>query len=265
MEGIDIFFLVWMWVLPAVAIMWSIIVPIFWFVILPAVSKKLMWARFRNSSILAIADDTGWAELVVTAKSLPEGILETKTRGWRFMPRLRWKKKADATVSDDEAERLRKEEFAENLASRKYILKDLGKPFWFGYDGKNALVNPPTLAALQQNPSKGVGNPEGFLTNLREFAKTLPMEAYNNMNKLVDELHENLVKKQSTLTILDPKVMKAVVPTMFTPSQIDALAANRELYGATKRGHEYGKLIIGGALILGLVIIAIVAIMYLSK
>ena len=265
MNEVDIFFIIWVWVLPALAIMLSVLVPLVWVFIVPKVSKKLMWARFRNSSILAIADDTGWAELVVTAKSLPEGILETKTRGWRFMPRLRWKKKADANVSDDEAERLRKEEFAENLASRKYILKDLGKPFWFGYDGKTALVNPPTLAALQLNPVKSVGNPEGFLTNLREFAKTQPVNVYESMNKLIDELHENLAKKQSSLTILDPKVMKAVIPTMFTPSQIDALAANREMYGMLKKGHEYGKLIIGGALIIGLVILGIVAISYLMK
>jgi len=255
--------LVWMWLLPALAIALTSLAIVFWFFLLPKVSKKLMWARFRNSSILALADDTGWAELVVTAKSLPEGILETKSRGWRFMPRLRFKKEPEKPLEKQQAEEARQREFAETLASRKYMLKDLGKPFWFGYDGKIALVNPATLAVLQGQPKEG--NPEGFLTKLRDYAKSQPLQIYEAMNPLIDELHENLKQKASGLTILDPKIMKAVVPTMFTPSQVDALAANREAYGMAKKGKEYGKLIIGGALIIGLVILGIVAMSYLMK
>lgn len=263
MNEFDIIYIIWMWVLPALAIMWSVLVPVVWIFIVPKTSKRLMWARFRNSSILAIADDSGWADLVVTTKSIPEGIFETKDHGWRFMPRVQLKKELDPKQAGVSSENTDQTQLAEQIASRKYILKDLGKPFWFCYDGKVAVVNPATLAALQETSRQH--NPESYLTKMREFASTQPVQVYTELTKLIEELHETLQKKTSTLTVLDPKIMKTILSKMFNVSQIAALATNREEYGAKLKGHEYGKLIIGGALIIGLVILGIVAISYLMK
>jgi len=255
MNEVDIFYLVWMWLLPALAVMWSVLVPVVWFFIVPKISKKLMWARFKNSNIFALADDSGWAELVVSTKTLPEGIHETKNHGWRFQLRPRWKKEQKDPTKEQ----------IEQLASRKYMLKDLGKPFWFGYVGKVTLFNPPTLAALQQDNSSS-GNPTMYFAKLEQFIeKECPQGLVSSLKGLVEELKQNLEDKAKSLTILDPKIIKEVLPQMNTPSQIDALAANREMYGMLKKGHEYGKLIIGGALIIGLVILGIVAISYLMK
>jgi len=251
---VNIIYIVWMWVLPALGIMLGILVPIVWIFIIPKISKKLMWARFKNSNIFALADDSGWAELVVSTKTLPEGIHQTKNHGWRFMLRPRWSKEPkDAT-----------KEQIEQLASRKYMLKDLGKPFWFGYVGKVTLFNPPTLAALQQsNPSSS--NPTMYFGKVEEFIKQCPEHLATPLKGLVEELKQNLENEAKKITILDPKIIKEVLPQMNTPSQIDALAANREMYGMLKKGHEYGKLILGGAIIIGLIILAIVAMSFAMK
>jgi hypothetical protein len=255
MNEFDILYIIWMWVLPALGIMFSILVPIVWVFIIPKISKKLMWARFKNSNIFALADDSGWAELVVSTKTLPEGIHQTKDHGWRFMLRPRWSKEPkDATT-----------EQIEQLASRKYMLKDLGKPFWFGYVGKVTLFNPPTLAALQQDSGSG-SNPEMYFSKISEFIQSLEEnDVTKRLKSLVEELKQNLENKAKTITILDPKIIKEVLPQMNTPSQIDALAANREMYGMLKKGHEYGKLILGGAIIIGLIILAIVAMSFAMK
>ena len=52
---------------------------------------------------------------------------------------------------------------------------------------------------------------------------------------------------------------------MNTPSQIDALAANREEYGRRQRGRDIGKFIIGGMLIIGLVAVIVAALYFLTK
>lgn len=251
MEIIELFFLVWMWLLPMVAIACLILVPTVWFFIFPKISKKLMWARFRNSSILALADDSGWVELVVTDKIIPEGIVETKKHGWFFLPRPRWSKEVKHVS----------QVLVERMAATKYMLKDLGKPFWFAYSGKVLLVNPKTLASITKS-GKG-DNPAGQFQSLLDYAKTLPPHLSEPLVKLVEDLKAAVETKP--LTILQPQKIKEIVASMHTPSQIEALATNREQYGMLKRGHEYGKLIIGAGLIIGLVIIAIVAIMYLSK
>lgn len=185
---------------------------------------------------------------------LKEGIHETKDHGWRFQLRPRWSKEPK------DAEH----EYAEQLASRKYMLKDLGKPLWFSYMGKIALFNPPTLAALQQTSPSGT-NPTTYFVKIEEFVKTMPLHLADPLKGLVGELKQNLEASAKTLTILDPKIIKEVLPQMITPSQIGALAVNRERYGELKKGHEYGKLILGSALIIGLIILAIVAMSFAMK
>jgi hypothetical protein len=255
MNEFDILYIIWMWVLPALGIMFSVLVPVVWVFMIPKISKKLMWARFKNSNIFALADDSGWAELVVSTKTLPEGIHQTKNHGWRFMLRPRWSKEPKNATTEQ----------IEQLASRKYMLKDLGKPFWFGYVGKVTLFNPPTLAALQQDNGSG-SNPTIYFSKISEFIQSLEEnDVTKRLKSLVEELKQNLENKAKSITILDPKIIKEVLPQMNTPSQIDALAANREMYGMLKKGHEYGKLILGGAIIIGLIILAIVAMSFAMK
>jgi hypothetical protein len=257
MNEFDILYIIWMWVLPALGMMFTVLVPIIWVFIIPKISKKLMWARFRNSSIIAMADDSGWAELVVTTKTLPEGIHQTKEHGWRFMLRPRWKKPLGDNPTEDQIKRREREEQVEQLASRKYVLKDLGKPFWYGYDGKVTLVNPPTLAALQQSSSH-IGNPTIYFAKIEEFVKReCPEHIATPLKGLVEELKENLEREAHKITILDPKIIKEVLPLMNTPSQIGALAANRERYGELKRGHDYGKLALVAIVVLGMVAVVI--------
>jgi len=264
MNEFDVLYIIWMWVLPMLGIMFTILVPVVWVFIIPKISKKLMWARFKNSNIFALADDSGWAELVVSTKTLPEGIHQTKDHGWRFMLRPRWKKELKDPSKEQEKKDATKEQI-EQLASRKYMLKDLGKPFWFGYVGKVTLFNPPTLAALQQSSSQS-GNPAMYFGKIEEFVKQqCPEHLATPLTSLVEELKQNLESEAHKITILDPKIIKEVLPQMNTPSQIDALAANREMYGMLKKGHEYGKLILGGAIIIGLIILAIVAMSFAMK
>lgn len=253
--AIELLAIIWMWVLPALGMTAITVVPIFWFLIVPKLARRLTWGRFQNVNVFALADDTGWADIVLTTKSIPEGIYETEKHGWRFNPRLRWTK----------AEKTAEREFVEQLVTQKYILKDYGKPFWFGYLGKVMNVNPRTLAGLQQSQTNNP-TPEMLTLKIRDYVKTtLPQQFSEGLTQLVDELEKKLTEKAKTITILDPKVIKEVLPQMVTPSQLDALATNREQYGMKKVGHEYGKLIIGGALIIGLVIIAIVAMSFLMK
>lgn len=253
MEPIEIFMFLWMWILPMVGVVFLILFPVFWFLLMPKISKKLFWAKFKNANVIAMADDSGWAELIVTTKTLPEGIHETKEHGWRFQLRPRYSKEPkDVNV-----------ELAEQLASRKYMLKDLGKPFWFCYSGKVALFNPATLAALEQ--PQYMDNPKVYFKDIRDFAGKLSADIAEPLRKLVDKLEEKVESAMKPVTVLDPKIVKTVLPQMITPSQIDALAANRELYGMKKRGMEYGKLILGGSLIIGLIILAIVAMSFAFK
>jgi hypothetical protein len=247
MNEFDILYIVWMWLLPSIGISLTFLDVVIWFFILPKISKKLMWARFKNSNIIALAGDSGWVELVVSTKTLPEGIHQTKEHGWRFQLRPRWTKEAKP---ENQA-------LVEQLASRKYFLKDLGKPLWFTYEGKIPLVNPPTLAALQYNAKPSNPTPDMMTAKLVEFATTMPEHLATPLKKLVEELKEKLEEKAKNLTILDPKIIKETLPQMITPSQIDALAANRERYGELKRGHEYGKLALVAIVVLGMIALVI--------
>lgn len=214
-----------------------------------------MWARFKNASIFALADESGWAELVVSTKTLPEGIHQTKDHGWRFHLRPIYSKVAKDPTKEQ----------IEHLASRKYMLKDLGKPFYYGYEGKVPIFNPAILMALQQSSSPS-GNPTMYFGKIEEFIKKdCPASVVSPLMGLVEELKQNLENEAHKITILDPKIIKEVLPQMNTPSQIDALAANREQYGALKKGRDLSKLVIGGMLIIGLVAVIVASLYFLTK
>lgn len=251
-------------VLPIFAILFMVFAPIFWFLIVPAIARMLTWKRFQKVSFHVVGDDTGYVSLVPTKEELPEGVVKT-VKGYHFLPRAKWKTGNPGTPSH-----------IENLLLRKFIWKEMGKPIWIGYAGKVALVNPATLAAAQQvQDKKPIGDPKTMIEKLTNYVKTLPktltVKSFREQKnfRLRDDLTTMLKQLKTEMkilpyTVVDPTKIKELVRKMYTPSQLDALATNREQYGMKKRGQEYGKLILGGALIIGLVIIAILLVVTLA-
>jgi len=263
MDPLTIFWILWLLVLPILGITFAIGFPVFWFFIVPKVARVLTWCRFKNVSFHFISDDTGYAYLVPSAKDvIPEGVVQTKNFGYRLLPRL-----GATNPTGDE-----KGELAKRLLLRKYVWADMGKPIWFGYAGKVACFNPATLALLEQGKAKGNpdGNVVGLLEEIKSYVRNLPKvltvksfgreKTFNLKDDLLRMLEklESYVKFQ-TYTPFDPTIIKSVIPKMFTPSQLKALALNREHYGMLKRGKEYGKLIIGASVIMGILVFGIVA------
>lgn len=244
----EIFFILWIFVLPILGVTLATVFPIFWFFIVPKIARTLTWKRFRKVSFHFLGDDSGYAYLLPTTEELPEGIVKTK-RGFRFLPRPRWTKGNPNNP---------KTAMVENILLRKFVWKDMGKPIWFGYAGKVASVNPVTLAALQQTKSETL-NTNGYISKIRKYVNTLSKDPKNHLTTMLNELQKGL--NFQTLTVIDPTKIKEVLPQMFTPSQLDALATNRETRGMKRAGRQYTPLILGGGLILGLVIIAIILVM----
>lgn len=264
MDPMELFWILWMFVLPIVGITALSLVPTFWFFIVPKISRMLTWKRFQKVSFHVIADDTGYVTILPTTEEIPEGIVKTK-QGYRFLPRPKWKKTLGNPGN------------TAPLLLRKFIWKEMGKPIWLGYAGKVAAVNPATLAGIQQaQSSEQIGQPKTVLNKLEKYVRKLPktlavksvhgQKSFNlreDLTKMLKSLQNEL--NILPLTLVDPTKIKEVISQMYTPSQLDALATNREMYGMKKRGQEYGKLILGGALILGLVIIAILLVTTLAK
>jgi len=268
--ALEIFWMLWMLVLPILGISLSILVPVVWFFIVPRVARMLTWARFKNVSIHAIADDSGFAELVTTKVELPEGVVKTD-RGWRFLPRPIWKslkpktkkKKGDAVSEKDLS-------VAERFALRKFTLKGMGKPFWLGYAGMVNAMNPSTLAVLQQG-SEPSDNPAVHFGNIQSYIDGLPKKLlWNNMElhpqkdltKLLNDLHERV--KTVPYTVLDPRAIKEVLPEMTPPSLMEAIETYSEMVGMEERGRHLTPLIIGGALIVGILVFGVIALMVLT-
>lgn len=256
MDPMTIFWIIWMMVLPVIAITLILLVPIFWFFIVPKISRMLTWKRFQKCSFHIIADDTGYVTVLPTTEEIPEGIVRTK-KGYRFLPRPKWKEHVDNPGN------------TANLILRKFIWKDMGKPLWLGYAGKVAAVNPATLAGLQQSKTKKpIGNSQKVLEPLLKYVKTLPktlmikgftgqrtLKLRSDLTKLLEAL-KNEINIQE-YTVIDPTKIKQLISQMYTPSQLDALATNRFQAGVKRAGKQYTGLILGGGLIIGLVIIAI--------
>lgn len=255
MDPMQIVYILWFWVFPPLGILLMVFFPLFWKLIVPALARRLTWARFGSSDIIAMSDDAGWSEIIVSRRGIPEGILETregKEKAYRFLPRPRW----------EEEEKPATDRAAQDIILRKSILKGLGKPFWYGYTGKIGLVNPSTAAILDTiggNPSPV----EKYLVRLDSLILTAPEDLKVGLTQVVNGLKMSL--KAKSVDYVDPrKAIKENLPQMYTPSQIAALAANRERYGMVKKGREIGKLVLGGSIIIGLVIVAILLVMMLK-
>lgn len=101
-------------------------------------------------------------------------------------------------------------------------------------------------------------NPSLHVIKLADFASTLPDHSKQALMELVTEMEGKL--KVKPITYVDTrKAIKENLPQMYTPSQLKALATNREQYGMEKAGRQYTPLILGAGLISGLVVLAIVA------
>lgn len=260
MSLMQVFFVLWFLILPILGILTPIFTVIFWVFIVPKVAKMLTWARFRSVSVHAIADDSGYVELVTTDVELPEGVVRTK-RGWRFLPRPIWKplKKRKKNPFTKREVAL---EGAEKLALKKYVLKGLGKPFFLGYAGMVAAMNPATVAALQQTTKNPINLTLHF-NKIYEFANDMPKHFRRPLTKMLDELKSYSIAKP--LTLIDPRAVKEILPEMTPPSLMEAIETYSEMVGMEEKGKQYGRLIIGGALIIGLVVLGVVAMLILTK
>lgn len=272
---LEIFFFLWMFVLPILAIGLAILIPVAWFFIVPGIARKITWNRFRNCSYHMIADDTGYAYLLATKEEIAEGIVNTK-KGWRFLPRPVWLfvkqaiKRVKSNPGGEEktivktkrVELTDEERRVENIMLRKFVWKDTGKPVWLGYAGKVTSANPATLAALQQTNS---GNPDakGYIQRITEYAKGLGQPHRKILTDMLKQLADGINFKE--ITLIDPTIIKKLYPKMFTPSQLDAFGTNRETRGMKRAGKQYTPIILGGGILIGVIILGIVAIMVLGK
>jgi len=264
---LETFFMLWSVVFPVLGIICPPLVLLLWKFLVPAVARRLTWARFGKANILAIADDSGRVELVVSRQALGEGVLET-SRGWRLLPRPYFKKiielmKKNPKKGTLEAFDPSKLEEAENIVLKKFTLAGLGKPFWLGYSGKAPLMSPIALATLQQSKDDPIK--EGKLNFIQNFKKyideKLPKQYAQGMTKILEQL--TTVIKAQTLTLIDPTLIKQVIAKTYNQSQLDALATNREIRGMKRAGRQFMPFIFGTAVILG--IIAIVVIVMVLK
>lgn len=259
MIPLEIFWILWMFILPILGISLAVAAPLFWFIIVPSIARRLTWERFRKLNYFLVADDAGYLSLLSTTERIPEGVERTK-KGWQFLPRPRYKKLGNPGKSKKE----QKKAAVERLALKKYTWRDVGKPTWLGYAGKVSVMNPATLAGLEQSEdnSSTLG---GWFEKAQKFMSShkMPPKFRKSLTKLVDDAKKTT--KATKVTLIDPAVIKEVLPRMYTPSQLKALATNREQYGMEKRGHEYGRLILGMGFILGMVLIIILAMSMLMK
>jgi len=247
MNMMEIFFILWFYVLPVVGILALIFVPIIWFFVVPNVSRRLTWARFRNVDIHAIADDSGYLELCPSQEKLPEGLVRTK-RGWRFLPRpIPPGKKGELYPA------------VQKLTLKPYILKGLGKPIWFDYAGKITSLNPATLAGLQQK--ENTVDIEGRFTYIEKLVEDLPKNPRKELKAKLKEL--KVATEAKPITNIDINKIKQVVSKLHPPSVWKAFGINRELRGMKRRGSELMWLILGGAIIIGVTVIGVVAVLSL--
>lgn len=245
----ELLFILWFFVLPILGILFPIFAGIFWFLVVPGIAKMLTWSRFKNVSLHLVGDDSGYAELVPTQEELPEGIVRTK-KGWHFLP-------SPVYSNPTKSEGLQK---AEKLGLKKYILKGLGKPIWIDYAGKITSMNIGTLAAMQQNEEQL--SLKWYFDEMTKIIADTPKHFRKELNKKLKVLEE--ATKAKALTLIDIDEIKQAVPKMYPPSLIDALAINREMKGMKRKGKEMIPLILGGAIIIGLVVIGVVAILTLG-
>jgi len=245
----DLLFLLWFYILPPLAMILLIVGVIGWFFLMPGASKLLFWARFQNVILHFIADASGLLEIVKTKEKVPEGV-ELTSRGWRFLPQPLISKENPGELTDDEKD-------AERITLKPHILKTVGKPVFLDYAGKVTSMSFTTLAALQQQNNKI--NLQWHFDELKQYGGMLPKTVKKDFEKKIQDLQKRV--NAQPLTPINPEAIRAIIPDQYSPTQIEALAANRLEKGRRKARKDLWPLILGGAIIIGIVAIAIVAIM----
>ena len=256
MDPISIIFILWFYILPVIGILAVILGPIIWFFIVPPVARRLTWGRFGSSNAVLLADDSGHAELIVTRHRLPEGVLlwkEGRKRFWALLPRTGKGKTEDET-------RLKE------ILTSKFILKDWGKPIWIGYKGKPALVNPLTLALATSNPG---GNAplktiEQNLDTLQKYAEDeLAKKDYERIKEIIEKIREEIVNATKTVKVLNPTLIRTLIPQNYQASQLKAIANVSEDIGREEAGRDYIRMGMGFSLIVAILILGIIALNYI--
>jgi len=264
MDGFEIFWLIWLLVLPILGILFCVFAPVFWFFIVPKVARMLTWKRFQKVSFRFICDDQGYSYLIPSSPNIiPEGVVKTKNFGYRLLPRASGNPDTDVT--------------SQRALLKKYIWADMGKPILFGHAGKVGDFSPATLAVLEQKQGNDpIGKPEPVLNRISEYVKTLPktltVKAFGrdrtfnlrqDLTSMLKSLRDEINIKE--VTLFDPSLAKSLIGDNYTPTQLAALASESEMVGLKMRGKEYGRLILGAGLIIGLVVLGIVAMAMLLK
>jgi len=246
----DPFFIIWFFVLPILAICFLIFAPIFYFVIMPKLARKFIWGRFRNTTVVPVAHAEGYLEFEFSKKSMHEGVLEVGKRTYRFLPRpLRKDNKSEDTSQ------------VEEVALKKYIIKDYGKPIIFGYAGKTPTANAEVLANFS-GVKKTKNNPEEFFTPIQEYIENeLPKKHHSALFKLLESAHQKISVAVRTIPLinLDLEVLKEHIPQMYTPSQVKAIAEEEFLLGQDSKDRDIVKLGFLALAIIALLILGLVA------
>lgn len=290
---IDVIFLIWFWILPIIGMFFIVFAPIFWFIIVPGVARRLTGARFGNKTVSILGDDEGYIEVVVSKIRYPAGVVKTK-RGYRFLPRPHKLKSGVEDVPD--------------WMFKKYILRGLGKPCWFGYAGKVPNFNPPTGAVFsgsEVNPGFNPGVPidvtellglinilpkkdvpAKLLSELKEqivpsdpkkpldigefeklvirLPKKIPKELTSRIKEIIEEIKTSLEDQTKALQNIDVTKMKGACPKLWTPSQIEEVGMQRELIGMKKAGKQIGKYVLGIGVLMILMVLCIVVVLVVS-
>lgn len=246
----DMYFIVWMVALPLLAIIGMIGAPIFWFFLVPGIARRLTMARFRPGSLQCITSHTGLTDIVQSRFEIPEGAIRNKY-GWFGLPRPSYKP-LEGMPKEDEDKIVK----ANSIILKKCILKDVGKPIWFGVSDQVAMANAQTLSALEEKNSL---NPAVQITNLRDFSTKLRRNLQPDLKRLVDELEAHLHVEPTTY--FDPRVIREVFPLNFQQSLLEGIGWNREQFGRGMQGRDTFKIAIL-VLVFAVAVIAIIGVLW---
>jgi hypothetical protein len=126
---------------------------------------------------------------------------------------------------------------AQDLVGKRCFLAGIPRPVFIGYSGKTVVVSPDTLATLNLPNPKGV---KGLWHG--HFKKD----------------KEPQVSFEPTL-LVDPRVLKAAIPAMFTDSQMDWVVQRSIDKGRKLAGSQISKVMLPLMVIVIVIIVAMIA------
>jgi hypothetical protein len=149
----------WMAMFILLAIVGVVLFLVFYFVVMPPISRKLIKAKWSKCAPAFIQSDTGNISLTLSKASLPEGLVKLKN-SWYTLIRPNYEDpennedseetKPDNTskAENSEQEFYKDEDIKEAKKTLLHvpILEGLGKQVFFGYAGTTLLTNLKTVA-----------------------------------------------------------------------------------------------------------------------